>query len=129
MKIEITESNKYSTKDIAKWIRQTLKEKYPKFKFSVTMESYSGGSSITVAVMVSPILILRNMKGYDQLNNFYLETDNNLTDEAKKILIDVNKIANKYNYDKSDSMVDYFDVNYYFNLHIGKWDVPYEVRV
>ena len=30
-------------------------------------------------------------------------------------------------YDRSDSMVDYFDVSYYFDLNIGEWDKPYEI--
>lgn len=49
--IQITEANKYSTKDITKWIRQTLKETYKDIKFSVTFESYAGGSSVSVTLL------------------------------------------------------------------------------
>lgn len=50
-KIEITEANKYSTTDIAKWIRQTLKETYKDMKFSVRTSLYAGGSSISVTII------------------------------------------------------------------------------
>jgi len=42
------------TKEIAAKIRTELKA-WKGYKFSVTMESYSGGSSITVAVMSAPL--------------------------------------------------------------------------
>ena len=50
-KIEINESNKYCTTDIAKWIRQTLKETYNDIKFSVKTSLYAGGSSISVTIV------------------------------------------------------------------------------
>jgi hypothetical protein len=31
-------------------------------------------------------------------------------------------------YDNSDIMTDYFDVAYYNNINIGKWDKPYELE-
>lgn len=49
----ITEENKYSTKDIAKWVRQTLKKTFPGIKFSVRTEYYSMGSSIHLTVVES----------------------------------------------------------------------------
>jgi len=51
--IQITKKNKYSTKDIAKWIRQTLKKEIPHCKFSVRIATYSGGSSISLNLMES----------------------------------------------------------------------------
>ena len=42
-----------------------------------------------------------------------------LTDDYKEMLEDINAFVNSYNYDDSDSMIDYFDVNfYYFNCEI-----------
>ena len=28
-------------------------------------------------------------------------------------------------YDRSDSMTDYFDIAYFFDIHVGKWNKPY----
>ena len=42
---------KLGTKEIAKRLRQTFKKKYPKCKFSITSEYYSGGSSLNISLM------------------------------------------------------------------------------
>ena len=159
--IQITEENKYSTKDIAKYIRQTLKKDFPKCKFSITIELYSGGSSINAYLMESDRRIkktfselteraifrykddgrrteeqLKSMQESDnhQLNQFCLREDydednwNNgvfLTKEGHELLKKVDEIVNKYNYDNSDSMTDYFDVNYYVHFQLGKCDKPF----
>ena len=155
-KIQITEENKYSTKDIAKWIRQTLKEELPEFKFSVTKESYSGGSSITVIMEKSPIRMVRKpeevteeeilaiMTGRNDtreevlefiksrldstnhnINQYWIDSDWSLTEQGKKIAKRVLEIANKHNWDRSDPMTDYFDVNYYLDFKFGRYDKPF----
>lgn len=113
------------TKEIAKEIRQELKKEFPKFKFSVT----SDYNSITVTLMEGPVSPFANddQEGYEQLNHYYLEDDLRLKEGARKMLQKVNQIANRENYDNSDHMTDYFDVGFYFNLHIGKWDRPFKV--
>jgi hypothetical protein len=30
-------------------------------------------------------------------------------------------------YDESDPMTDYFNIAYYVDVNVGKWDRPYEV--
>lgn len=40
------------------------------------------------------------------------------------VIEDVYRFAQSYNYDDSDSMVDHFDVNFYFSFTIGKWNKP-----
>ena len=30
-------------------------------------------------------------------------------------------------YDNSDAQVDYFETSYYFDIHIGRWNKPYEL--
>ena len=32
------------------------------------------------------------------------------------------------NHYHSDAMTDYFDTAYYVNIHVGKWDKPYELN-
>lgn len=156
MKTQITEVNKYSTKDIAKWIRQTLKEELPEFKFSVSKESYSGGSSITIVMLQSPIRMVRRFEEISEseilsirnarndtkeevvefikqrinapnheINQYHLETDWELTEKGKEIAKKVLEIANKHNWDNSDPMTDYFDVNYYLTFKLGRYDKPF----
>jgi hypothetical protein len=122
--------------DTAKEVRKQLKQKYPACKFSVTIEKYSGGQSMTVALMAAPFAVFENGSnpdGYAQLNQYTLRneyaTDRNcngaqLTEQAWNVMKDTDKIASADNWDNSDSQIDYFDVNYYLHLAIGKWDRP-----
>ncbi len=61
---ELTKQQKYSMdlKDIAKIVKQKLKKEYPGCVFSVTIERYSMGQSLTVALMKSDIKIIKDFK-------------------------------------------------------------------
>lgn len=128
-----------TTKEIAQDIRNELKTQFPACKFSVT----SDYNSITVALMSAPETpFVEITKGYEQLNHYYLdnyllENDQNrpasygkgihLTPKAVKMFKKISKFSNKENWNHSDYMADYFDVNYYFNLHIGKWNKEFSI--
>jgi hypothetical protein len=45
--------------------------------------------------------------------------------KALKFLSEVMPLMNKGNHDNSDIMTDYFDVGWYVDVNIGKWDKPY----
>lgn len=129
--------NSKSLKDIAKEVRAQLKKEYPDHKFSVTTEYYSMGQSLHVRLMSAPVSPFADgsSERYEQLNHFYLDNyaDEDrvhspsllMTAEGVAMLKRVNEIANSDNWDNSDAMTDYFDVNYHFDLHIGKWDRPF----
>jgi hypothetical protein len=120
-------SHSLSTKEIAKIIRENLKK--TNCKFSVTFESFAGGSSINVALMEAPFeAFVKDVetKGYEQLNQYYLEKEKKLTPEAKEVMLKAYNISKSFNYDDSDSMIDYFDTNFYLHLEIGKWDKPFK---
>jgi hypothetical protein len=72
--------------------------------------------------------------GYYQLNQFQLREAYNsdgwcngvfLTEEGHKVLSEVVRITDKYNWNNSDSQTDYYDVNFHLSLNIGRWDKPY----
>jgi len=147
--IEINESNKYDKVAIAKWVRQELKANFKGFKFSVRVRDNRAlylsilKSPIKLLRDVEEILadeqlILRlqtarndteeeikemiKMRFSDskhEINHYYIDSDWQLTEKGKEILKKINEIANKYNWDNSDIMTDYFDVNYYFHLSLG----------
>lgn len=77
------------TKEIAAIIRKHIKPRFPMCKFSVKSDS----NSIDIDLLASPF-----EKGSDELN---------------AIVHYVYIFAQSYNYDNSDSMTDYFDVNFY----------------
>ena len=161
----LTKQEKYTMdlKDIAKIVKQKLKDKYPKCVFSVTIERYSMGQSLHISLMKSNIKVIQDFDKipdialsyyenqrytkqqiedtqksmYHQLNQYTLleEYDNQkwcngvfLTKEGHHLLQDAVKMTSHYNYDDSDSMVDYFDVNFYLHINIGKWNKPYELE-
>jgi hypothetical protein len=140
------------TKEIAKKIRSELKKQMPGYKFSVRTENYSGGSSINVSIMKSPIRLIRNMseipentntnnyprsqieemqsKLYHQLNHhiddeYNPESWNNgvfLTEKGHNDIKKIVEICLEDHWYESDAMIDYFHTNFYFHLELGKWD-------
>lgn len=133
--------------DIAKIVRKFLKDNLKKYKFSVTTEMFSGGSALNVSLMSAPMKVFVDFldenkvykdfeyqklrlksyheKNYMQINDFYIKEDNFLTAKCKVIFMKVFKFVNSFNYDDSDSQIDYFDTNFYVHLNVGKYDKPY----
>ena len=116
-----------STKDIAQKIREYVKTAYPDCKFSITTHYASMCSEIRVALMSGPYAALVNGKDHKGVNQYYVERVEELTDWARAVLLDVNDYIRSYHYDDCDSMIDYFCVNFYYDLAVGKWDKPYTV--
>jgi hypothetical protein len=48
-----------------------------------------------------------------------------VTEQAWKVLARAVEIGQGENWDNSDISTDYFDVNYYFDINIGKWNKPF----
>lgn len=127
-----------SSKDIAALIRESLRRELPGWKFSVTFQSYSGGSSITVALMQGKEEVTVNGHRYAQLNHYAFGSIairngrwNNgveLSEIGWEVMANANEIMSREHWDKSDSMTDYFYCNFYRHLNIGKWDKPYQVK-
>lgn len=123
-------------KDIAKSIRQQLKGEFPRCKFSVSIERYSMGQSMTISLMEAPFdvfVFTKDGRQYSQINQYSLkESDTEykseyleLTQRAFKCMKRVVQTTQYFNYDNSDAMTDHFDVNFYLHLAIGKWDKPF----
>ena len=115
-----------STGDVSKILREYVKRVYPDHKFSITTQYYSGGSDIHVALMTAPYEALKNGKQHS-LNQYYLKEDEALTPAAKRVMLDINRVINSYRMSDCDSMIDYFNVSFYYNLSVGKWNKPFEV--
>lgn len=120
---------KLSTTEIARRFREDVKEakrrgELPKgLKLGVRTKSYSGGSSIRVEIKEAP--------GIRILNPEHLERELRgepthgipwIHDEAKRLVDRLDGMLRAYNYDGSDSMTDYFDVNFY-----GSVDFDYDL--
>lgn len=61
-----------------------------------------------------------NRVGCDTVNEFYLEENKVLRESLKYKIRSVKRIVDAYNYDDSNSMVDYFDTNFYSHYKLRK---------
>ena len=66
-----------------------------------------------------------NTSGSEQVNPYHYGS--HYSGRAKKFLAEALAAMNTGNHNRSDAMTDYFDVGWYVDVNIGKWDAPYEV--
>lgn len=52
------------------------------------------------------------------INQYHIDKEDMLNDDGKKIVEVANQVIKAFNYDDSNSMVDYFDTNFYYNLKV-----------
>ena len=62
-------------------------------------------------------------ENYIDVNVYHFNS--HFTGKAKDFLNEVYKIMNTGNHDNSNIQIDYFDVGFYVDINIGKWDTPY----
>lgn len=137
--------------DIAKEIRVACKKMTPECKFSIRVQKYAGGQSMSITLMSAPFEVFKKVddeiadlnkkyctkdeakelwqgiidKGHHQVNQYYYKEDYIMTEEAKKVMEFLIKLTNSYNFDDSDSQIDYFHNNFYSDFSIGSWDKPF----
>lgn len=116
------------TTDISARVKVYAKERYPEYKFSVRTEYFSGGSAIHINLMSGPVPAFTAEAKRDYISTMSeIRNYPGLTDEVCAVLSDVVSYCNSYNYDDSDSMVDYFDTNFYLHIYVGSFEKPYQV--
>lgn len=114
-----------------KAIRLQLKAKFPDFKFSIRREHHS---SVKVAIVKGDVDFSSELdsRGFTSINHYYPDRYN---EEIGKLVTEIKKIIHKAPgtveggnewYDNSDSMRDYFDTAFYFDINVGTRDKPYE---
>jgi hypothetical protein len=65
--------------------------------------------------------------GYDQVNPYWFQ--DHYDGDAKAFLTEAFKALKSADwYDESNAMIDYFNIAYYVDVNIGKWDAPYIVQ-
>lgn len=109
--------------DIAKAIRKEIADALPAgFKVSVRQNNSTGSSAIRAEITAIP-------SDQQLFSSEYLAhvIENGESEPFRGeryspavlgALSDIKRIADQYNYDNSDSMTDYFDVNFYFNVSV-----------
>lgn len=61
-------------------------------------------------------------RGDGAINHYHL--DKKFNEDGVKVFREILAALNTDNYDRSDSMTDYFDVGHYVDLRVGKWNKP-----
>jgi hypothetical protein len=64
-----------------------------------------------------------NTQGYSDVNPYWFQC--HYDGEALNFLSEVLTAMNAGNHDRSDIQTDYFDVGWYVDVNIGRWDQPY----
>ena len=107
-------------------------------KYSLGVRNHS---TIVLNIKSGPVDFIGNYNSSDRnaalhrsgqikLANQYIDVNpywfkDHFTGEVKELLIKVFAALNNGNHDNSDSQSDYFDVGWYVDVNIGKWDSPY----
>lgn len=60
-----------------------------------------------------------------QVNEFHYQDQ--FTGKALDLLKTILPILNEGNWDKSDIQSDYFNIGWYVNVHVGRWNKPYRL--
>ncbi len=102
----------------------------PKANYRVTCKNFSGGCSVDVEVQDLPgAWVERYSETAAPTFGFVREGQKVLSVEASRVRSEVSKIHGAYNYDGSDAMTDYYDVNYYGIVEIeSEWSAEWRAR-
>jgi hypothetical protein len=66
------------------------------------------------------------VNGNIRVNEFYVDRD--YSGEVQSFLKEIISVMNIDNWNHSDIQSDYFNVGYYIDINIGKWDKPYALN-
>lgn len=59
-----------------------------------------------------------------QVNHFWI--DDNYSGQVRDFLNELKEAMMVGNHDNSDLMTDYFDVGWYIDINVGRWNKPYQ---
>lgn len=110
-----------SVKEIAKLMRQAVKKELPGVKVSVRMEDYNCirvglVDCAKAGINPEPIIPMVEWNEIQDRAGIREPWKNNYRPEMVELMAKLWEILNRWRRDNSDSMVDYFDVNYYRSL-------------
>ena len=112
---------------MAYFSQERKKEMQPKIK--ALLKEYNMKGNLSVRHNSSVILNLKEgaidfKTDYEQVNTYYIEE--RYKGEAKAFLKKAKAILMSGNHNNNDLHTDYYDVGWYADINIGKWDKPYK---
>ena len=117
----------YSRKELKEIFAKWLKETYKGCTFSIRLSDYN---SIVINLLKADFNpFADDVKVNYSLGRHDIYDDPELNDRAKEMFRNIRSFCMSYNYDHSDSMSDYYDVGFYFNMNIGSGKTPFKVEL
>lgn len=118
-------------KSIAASVKPILKKYGIKGSFGV-----HNHSTLVLNITEGPIDFINNVNGLARKDQFFVPAKDytsvnpywykeQFSGKALAFLNEVMPLLNKGNHDNSDIQTDYFDVGWYIDVNIGKWNKPY----
>lgn len=120
------ETKSFSTKDVAKRIRQYVKVAFPGWKFSIR-SSYKNISVRITHIPDGIALFNPEWVAFTRANPHTHCTFHRYSDQVRSVIDRINDELNSYNYDKSDLQSDYFDTKFYTSIGVD-WQVESAAR-
>lgn len=113
--------NQEKKKQLAPAIKKVLK-KYD-VKGSIAVRHHS---TLVVNIKSGAVDFSENMRDrtHCQVNPYWIDT--HWSDTARDFLLELKEAMMTGNHDRSDIQTDYFDVGWYIDINIGKYNKPYE---
>lgn len=132
----------YVSQDLKKSLSPKIKAICKKYGVKATLAVHNH-STLVLNVSQGKIDFISNWNKTVGANSWYSRTFTPATDHlsvntyhfkdqfagrAKKFLEEVMAVMNTGNWDKSDIQTDYFNVGWYVDVNIGKWNKPYTME-
>ena len=117
-----------TTKEIAKEIKEYFKPMAKTNNLLLSIRTEYKHISVNVMRFNEPILKEYENEHFKTINQWCINDSEELTVAGKTIFNMIMQIINKYHYDRSDSMTDYFDTNFYIHLEVGRFDKDFELK-
>lgn len=129
----------YFTQDMKKDLSPKIKALCKKYKVSAST-AVDNHSTFVLNIKSSPIDFITNYnetrkretpwasepeKDYLRVNEYYIEQ--NFSGDALTFLTQVRSLMSLGNWDNSRHEVDHFDIGWYTQINIGKWNKPFVV--
>ena len=114
--------------DIAPKVKAILK-KY-NVKGSLAVRNHS---TLVLNVKAGSVDFMQDYGDEESARNFGIQVNpywyhEHFTGKSKQFLKEVLNAMNDGNHDRSDIQSDYFDVGWYVDVNIGKWNKPYTLE-
>jgi hypothetical protein len=119
-------TREYDKNVILGHIRTWLKEAYPECVFSVRKHDYN---SFSVSLMTANFWPFKDHDlRHGSINHYRFRDDERLSDRCREVFENVVAYVQSWNFDDSDSMTDYFHVNFYVDFEVGRNGRSFEYR-